>query len=146
MCGTCATYAKDRMNRKVLAHWDHDSCLKAGRAWHEETGYAPRYAQWEKVGLHSEFPSATCIANWFGSWSNFIDELGLPQPPHAPGYSHNSYDCLIAGVTFIDAYGHMPSALGWQYARVVPSVHVIYRCFGTWNAFKDELSVYQQYT
>jgi hypothetical protein len=83
MCYLCFRAADDRKSRKIKpnGYWDRDTCLRAGRAWYEQTGYAPRTTHWRSVGLYSNFPHSDTVYRLFGSWGAFINELGLPLPP-----------------------------------------------------------------
>jgi hypothetical protein len=70
--------------------WKRESIVAALRAWVEETGAAPRRSDWsgERPGRagdaqrkwmreHPRWPSSSCVATHFGSWSKALTTAGL---------------------------------------------------------------------
>ena len=124
-------------------HWDRATCLMAGRAWHETTGYAPWSTQWRANGPRSRFPASAIVIRLFGSWRNYIHELGLPQAQkryNQPVIIYTIDACLQAGLEYVDAYGHIPSRPQWIAAGMTPSHEPIRKRFGSWTAFKTALA------
>jgi hypothetical protein len=71
--------------------WDADSILSALRTWVAETGRPPRRQDWSgerpdaaapaqrKWMLeHPRWPSSSCVSAHFGSWSQALQDAGLP--------------------------------------------------------------------
>jgi hypothetical protein len=70
--------------------WDRDSILSALRGWVAETGSPPRRQDWSGeradeappaqrkwMGEHPRWPSSSCVAAHFGSWSKALQAAGL---------------------------------------------------------------------
>ena len=145
MCAVCFRRGDARKGRKMQhqnGHWDRDTCLAAGAAWYELTGYAPRSTHWNGIGLYSNFPSANTIYTVFDSWSGFINELGLPLAPKAQlGRPPITLaECLSAGMAFVSNYGFIPSIPEWYAAGMSPSHCTVYDRCGSWVAFKLALA------
>ena len=75
----------------VPRSWDRASILRALRQWVGETGSAPRRVDWcgERPGHagaaqrkwmdeHPRWPSSSCVAGHFGSWSAALEAADLP--------------------------------------------------------------------
>jgi Homing endonuclease associated repeat len=71
--------------------WDRDSIIEALGAWANEVGRAPRRQDWSGerpqsaapaqrkwMREHPRWPSSSCVANHFGSWSRALQAANLP--------------------------------------------------------------------
>ncbi len=71
--------------------WDRDSIIEALGAWANEVGSAPRRQDWSGerpqcaapaqrkwMREHPRWPSSSCVANHFGSWSKALQAADLP--------------------------------------------------------------------
>jgi Homing endonuclease associated repeat len=96
--GSSRTEVGRRLSRYLpMAHpgspgrWDRESILVALRAWVAEVGAAPRRIEWsgerpdEAGGAqrrwmveHPRWPSSSCVASHFGTWSAALEAAGLP--------------------------------------------------------------------
>lgn len=74
--------------------WTRTSIVAALRAWTRETGRAPRRVEWSgerrsRAGEaqrkwmreHPRWPSSSCVAAHFGTWSAALAEASLPARP-----------------------------------------------------------------
>jgi hypothetical protein len=87
----------DRPAYRPLRHpgprnrWTPDGILAALRAWTDETGRPPRRADWTgelpgRAGMpqrkwmreHPRWPSSSCVADHFGTWSAALERADLP--------------------------------------------------------------------
>ena len=94
---TLATEAGARAHRLRLRHpgprnrWTPDSIVEALRGWTPECGRPPRRADWsgerpaqagaaqrEWMREHPRWPSSSCVAAHFGTWSAALEEAALP--------------------------------------------------------------------
>src|SRR5689334_7891789 len=75
----------------VPGRWNRESILAALTAWIDETGTPPRRNDWcgEDVGSatagqrkwmreHPRWPSGSCVAAHFGTWSQALEAANLP--------------------------------------------------------------------
>jgi len=74
----------------VRGRWDRPAILAALQIWSEETGAPPRRDDWRGDGdgagplrrkwmrEHPRWPSSSCVADHFGTWSAALSEAGLP--------------------------------------------------------------------
>lgn len=71
--------------------WEREAILEALGAWVAETGGPPRRRDWSGelaeqaspgqrkwMGEHPRWPSSSCVASHFGSWSAALEAAGLP--------------------------------------------------------------------
>lgn len=92
-----SSVATERPAYRPLRHpgprnrWTPDSILAALRAWTQECGRPPRRADWsgerpEQAGAaqrkwmreHPRWPSSSCVAGHFGTWSAALEQAALP--------------------------------------------------------------------
>jgi hypothetical protein len=72
-------------------HWDRDAILAALQDWVAQTGAVPRRIEWcgerplhassgqrKWMREHPWWPSSSCVASHFGSWSAALEAAGLP--------------------------------------------------------------------
>lgn len=96
--GSTRTGAVSAPTRYVpLAHpgspgrWSDEAILRALREWTEEMGAAPRRRDWSGeapraappaqrkwMREHPYWPSSSCVASHFGTWSKALEAAGLP--------------------------------------------------------------------
>lgn len=65
-------------SNRYSPYWTKKMCVEAGHRWiYEHKGNPPVSKDWEKNGPDRYWPSPTAIRRIFGSWSDFMLELGF---------------------------------------------------------------------
>jgi hypothetical protein len=113
--------------------WDRDSILDALRTWVAETGRVPRRQDWSGeaperapstqrkwMGEHPRWPSSSCVAAHFGSWSKALHAAGLS--PRSLSFEESVADRVEAAWRLASA-GRTIRAIADQLGVSVSSVH-----------------------
>ncbi len=113
--------------------WNDEAILRALRDWTNETGHPPRRQEWcgHQPGIaeagqrkwmreHPYWPSSSCVAAHFGSWSKALQAAGLTE--HSLHFDEPVAE-RVAIAWRLRAEGHRIRAIAEQLGVSVSTVH-----------------------
>jgi hypothetical protein len=110
--------------------WTKDKCLSAGKLYITLNKKFPKSRDFKS---NVNYPSAQTVANVFGSWNLFLEQLGYDTS----GWTKEK--CLDAGLKFIEQHHVSPRYIDFENDSNYPGRSTIITKFGTWNQYLLEL-------
>lgn len=122
------------LNSLVKVTCSEEDCLEALEEAREILGHSPTTREYRELDIK---PSVHEIKVVFGSWNAAKEYLGYDTVPSSHEITYSKEDCIEGLTEAAEKLGASPTMREYNSLDVTPSLRVVRRRFGSWNAAKE---------